>query len=252
MSNIGLFGKMPSTGDFVSRGLSPQLCDRMDHLLQAALLAATSDGLDRRDLMAQSAPVMVAIRPGALCETGFSGLWYPSCDRVGRVFPICVGLETQPEVGRLPLMWPSVPLTRVLCQAVASSLQQNAGPDYLLAHLPTLEQWMSYCNQDTPFGGMGDETVPAVSVAESHFCLKGPESQMTVSTRALCSRLSWVADVLGTVVSPDGSVDYFFVSRSLLSWSNLAALFDEKWDYWGWACYKTLAVSPLVVVKNII
>ena len=251
MSNIGLFGKMPSTGDFVSRGLSPQLCDRLDHLLQAALLAATSDGLDRRDLMAQSAPIMVTIRPGALCETGFSGLWYPSYDRVGRVFPMCVGLETQAEVGRLPLMWPSVPLTRVLCQAVASSLHQNAGPDDLLARLPTLEQWMSYCSQDMPFGGMGDETIPAVSVDDSHFCFKGPELQMTVSTRALCSRLSWVADALGIVVSPDGSVDYFFVSRSLLSWTIFAALFDKKWDHWDWTCYKTLAVDPLGVAGNI-
>lgn len=234
MSNIGLFGKMPSTGDFVSRGLSAQLCNSMDHLLQAALTAATTEGLDRSELMAKSAPVMLTIRPGALSETGFSGLWYPSCDRVGRVFPMCVGMETRPGPGRPPLMWPSAPLTRALCQAVSSALQQNDGPEELLARLPTLEQWTGYCSQDMPFGGMEEETVPAVSVDDSYFCLKGPESQMTVSTRALGSRLPWVVEMLGTIVGPDGSVDTFFGSRSLLTWACFAALFDAKWEHWGW------------------
>jgi type VI secretion system ImpM family protein len=234
MNNIGLFGKMPSMGDFVSRSLSAQLCKSMDHVLQAALMAATTDSLDRRELMARSAPVMLTIRPGAFSETGFSGLWFPSCDRVGRVFPMCVGMETGSGASRLPLTWPSASLTRALCQAVSSALQQNDGPDELLARLPSLEQWMSYCSYDTPFSGMEEETVPTFSVDGSHFYFKGPESQMTVSERALGSRLPWVAEILGTIVRPDGSVDTFFSSGSLFTWVKFAALFDAKWDHWGW------------------
>ena len=244
MSNIGLFGKMPSTGDFVSRGLSPRLCDGLDRLLQAALLAATSEGLDRSELMAQSPPIMLTIRPGVLCETGFNGLWYPSCDRVGRVFPMCVGLETAADSSLLPLMWPSVALTRALCQTVASVLQQKVGPDELLARLPTNEQWLSYSSQGLPFGGMEEETVPAISVDNSHLFLKGPEADMPVATRALCTRLQWVVEMMGTLVGVDGNSDAFFGSRSLLSWTPFAALFDGKWEHWGWSIYKPIPVNP--------
>lgn len=244
MSNIGLFGKMPSTGDFVSRGLSPRLCDGMDRLLQAALVAATCEGLKRSALMAQSRPIMLSIRPGALCETGFNGLWYPSCDRVGRVFPICVGLETTVHSSRLPLMWPSTVLTRALCQAVSAALQQNAGPDELLGRLPTNAQWLSYSIEGLPFGGMEEETVPAMSVDDSQFILNGREADMQVSHRALCTRLPWVVEMLGTIVGSDGTPDAFFGSRSLLTWTPFAALFDEKWEHWGWSSYKSAPVDP--------
>ena len=251
MSNIGLFGKMPSTGDFVSRGLSPRLCEGLDHLLQASLLAATSEGLDRSELMAHSVPIMLAIRPGALCESGFQGLWYPSCDRVGRVFPMCVGLETAADSSRLPLTWPSAVLTRALCQAVSSALQKNAGPDELLGRLPTHELWLNYSSQGLPFGGMEEETVPAMSVEDSYFFLKGPEAEMPVPIRALCTRLPWVVEMMGTIVGADGTPDGFFGSRSLLSWTPFAALFDGKWEHWGWNSYKSAPVNPPNMERNI-
>jgi type VI secretion system ImpM family protein len=234
MLAAGLFGKMPSAGDFVNRGLSPTMCDRLDHLLQAALMGATSDGADRRQVLSQSMPVMLSIRPGALCDSGFSGLWYPSCDRVGRVFPICVGLETNSEERRLPLSWPSPYLTRILCQTVATALQQGDGPEGLLARLPTPDDWVRFSLEGMPFGDVSEETVPTVSVDDDSFCLEGPESRMSVSSRALCSRLPWVVDVLGSIVGPDGNPDVYFGSRSLLSWTNLAALFDRQWSHWGW------------------
>jgi type VI secretion system protein ImpM len=239
MSSIGLFGKMPSTGDFVSRALSPRLCDGIDRFLQAALLAATAEGMDRSELLEHSMPVMLTIRPGALCVTGFNGLCYPSCDRVGREFPMCVGLETAADSGHIPLSWPSNMLTRSLCQAISTALQQKLGPDELLEHLPTTEQWISYAREGAPFDGLEEETVPPMAINQDHYIFIGPEASISVSGRALCTRIPSVAQAIGTIVGCDGAPAAFFGSRTLLSWTPFAALFDGRWEHWGWSGYKS-------------
>jgi len=237
MSNVGFFGKIPSAGDFVSRNLSSGLCDSMDRLLQTALMAATSDSADRRQVMAHAPPVMLSIRPGTLSETGFTGLWFPSCDRVGRVFPLCVGMETGADVARLPLTWPSLHLTRGLCQVVATALQQSSGTDELLARLPSVQELTRMVITDVPFSDADEETVPAVSIDNSNFWLEGPETGMSISSRALCSRLPWASETIGVTVGPNGSPAVFFASTSMLTWAHFAALFDGRWDYWGWVRY---------------
>ena len=234
MSNIGLYGKMPSVGDFVSRGFSPTLCDNLDHLLQTALQATTSDGADGREVMAKAPPVMVSIRPGALCATGFAGLWFPSRDRVGRVFPLCVGLETAADQAKVPLLWPSRAITEAIGGAVLQVLHAGGGPDELMAALPPLAEWQAAATRGIPFSEVGDETVPDVSYRGSLFALPGPEERMSIAARALCSRLPWVVQALGTVVGPEGNPAWYFGSRSMLTWTPFAALFDGRWPHWEW------------------
>lgn len=235
MPQVGLYGKMPSVGDFVSRGFSPALCENLDRLLQSALVATTSEGADGREVMASARPVMVAIRPGALCTSGFAGLWFPSRDRVGRAFPLCVGIETAADQAKVPLFWPSPALTQALCGAVFQVLQAGGGPDELVARLPAPADWDAAAMQHIPFSDVGDETVPDVSFHGSLFALQGPEERMSVPARALGSRLPWVVQALGIVVGPDGNPEWYFGSRSMLSWTPFAALFDGRWTHWEWA-----------------
>lgn len=234
MPSVGLFGKMPSTGDFVSRGFSGELRDGLDHLLQAALMSAAADGSDLRQVMASAPPLLAVLRPGAVCAPGFAGLIYPSCDRVGRVFPLCVGLQTEDTGQRMPLGWPSGGLARSLCQVVGGVFQANEGPDELMVRMPALSDWARLSELEAPFCDVSDETVPGISVEASHFWFEGPESSMSLASRAVCSRLPWVVEMLGATVGADGALRDFFGSRSLLSWSSLAALFDARWNYWGW------------------
>ncbi len=235
MPQVGLYGKMPSVGDFVSRGFSPALCENLDRLLQAALVATTQEGADGRQVLEQAKPVMISIRPGALSATGFAGLWFPSRDRVGRVFPLCVGLETAADQSKLPLFWPSRALTALLCGSLVGVLAQGGGPDELMAALPALADWEAAATTKIPFSDVGDETVPDVSYRGALFALQGPEEGMSLASRALCSRLPWVVQALGTVVGPEGDAEWFFGSRSMLAWSPFAALFDGRWQHWEWS-----------------
>lgn len=243
MPQVGFYGKMPSVGDFVSRGFSPGLCESLDRLLQAALVATTEEGADGRQVLEQAKPVMISIRPGALAATGFAGLWFPSRDRVGRVFPLCVGLETAADQSKVPLFWPSEALTALLCGAVVRVLQAGGGPEELMAGLPPLADWEAAAMQKIPFSDVGDETVPDVSYRGSLFALQGPEQGMSLQARALCSRLPWVVQVLGTVVGPEGRPEWFFGSRSMLAWTPFAALFDGRWTHWEWTVSEQAPVT---------
>lgn len=235
MGQVGLFGKMPSVGDFVSRGFSSKLCEGLDALLQAALVASTADGSDARELMSRARPAMVSIRPGALSATGFTGLWLPSHDRVGRVFPLCIGRETSAEQARGALHWPSHALTVLVGSAVIPALGSGAGPDELLAACPGQEAWDAAAMREVPFSSSGDETVPDLSARVTLFALQGPESDMSTPSRAICSRMPWVAQALGAVLAADGTPDWYFATRNPLSSTPFAAVFDGQWARWEWA-----------------
>lgn len=230
----GLFGKIPAVGDFVSRGFSPQLREGLDALLQAALVAAAKEGGDARALMEKAPPAMLAIRPGALAPGGFTGLWMPSQDRVGRVFPLCVGLEIPTDQAQAPLPWPSAPLMRALYSAVVQGMRAGSGPDELVARLPSGADWQRLAAQDVPFATCAEETLPRAGFDAARICLAGPEPAMTSTARALAARLPWGATVLGYTVAPDGSAAHCFASREVPPRETFAALWDGRWAAWGW------------------
>lgn len=235
MPRPGLFGKLPAAGDFVNRGFSATLCEKLDALIQSALGAAAAEaGTDIRDVMERTWPIMIGIRPGVLCETGFSGLWLPSCDRVGRAYPLCIGHEL-PAASNRAMPWPSRVMTAQLLQTGLEATQQGLGADDLLAKLPTSEQWEADSIRELPFTSDNDETVPDVAYKASMFALQGPESRMSVPSRALGGRLPWVVEMLGVVLGADGQPQWFFGSRSTLAWTHFAALFDGRWEHWSWS-----------------
>ena len=83
-----LFGKIPAHGDFVSRGLAPEVHEALDLWLSAELARARSRFADF-DIRYQTAP------PWFFVDCDPAGAWSggalcPSVDKVGRRFPILV------------------------------------------------------------------------------------------------------------------------------------------------------------------
>jgi type VI secretion system protein ImpM len=94
---IGYFGKVPSHGDFVSRGLPPHLVAAWDTWLQACLHASRQQLGDRWLTHYLTSPVWrFAIAPGILGAEGLGGVMMPSVDRVGRYFPLMIGATGAP------------------------------------------------------------------------------------------------------------------------------------------------------------
>jgi len=86
----GFFGKVPSRGDFVRGGLPPGFVRALDGWWQAVIpasRAALGEGAWTEAWM--EAPIWrFRLSPGLLGPLAAAGLWLPSTDRVGRLFPL--------------------------------------------------------------------------------------------------------------------------------------------------------------------
>lgn len=256
MSAPGLFGKLPGLGDFVSRGLSPTLCDGLDRMLQAALGSALREGATRDSLEHSAVGYSLHLRPGTVADTGFFGCVVPSCDRVGRFFPLCVGMETlgpgRDAIGKKPLVWPSLALSVQICQTLYDRQAAGGGVDAILSALPEPARWVDLQSQQVPFDAASDLTVPPVSPTMVQFAFQGPEQGMRETDAALCAQLPMLAEALGGFVTSPSGFDLFYATRSLLSWSPLAAWFDQRWSHWGWALQqRPLADDDATIIPDL-
>ena len=240
---LGLFGKMPANGDFLSKGFSPELVDGLDKMFQSVLVAV-AESSDGRAIFEATPAFMLNIRPGTLSPSGFTGIVVPSCDRVGRLFPLCVGSETPPMESRLPLLWPSRGLSVALLQVVGAALERGDGADGLYRALHDMPSWDTLSNDTVPFKVSDDDTVPRLPANAIHNWYEGPEQRMGALQVAYCGRLAWVAELLGVTLAPNGDAAAFFATRSLLSWTHMAAAIDGRWEFWGWSSH-FLATSAL-------
>lgn len=93
MTEAILFGKLPAHGDFVARGLSDTQVGRLDDYLTASLSdAATLDDFDALYAVAPAWRFVIALDDRMFC-----GVLAPSVDKVGRQFPILVGVKAAGE-----------------------------------------------------------------------------------------------------------------------------------------------------------
>jgi type VI secretion system protein ImpM len=96
---LGLFGKLPSQGDFVTRRLPWEFTSGWDAWLQAGMARARADLGGQWNSTYLTAPLWrFQLAPGVLGASGWVGLWFASVDRVGRQFPLAL-------VEPLPAAW---------------------------------------------------------------------------------------------------------------------------------------------------
>jgi type VI secretion system protein ImpM len=87
----GWFGKLAMLGDFASRRLTPDWVQACDEWLSACMEASRHDLGARWSETYLAAPVWrFAWGPGIVDERWWFGVLMPSCDRVGRYFPLVV------------------------------------------------------------------------------------------------------------------------------------------------------------------
>jgi type VI secretion system ImpM family protein len=94
MMEVGLYGKLPSHGDFLRRRVSDAFVDRWDAWLQGCM-AASHSALGERwlDVYLTSPAWRFVCAAGTCGPAPVIGLMVPSVDRVGRYFPLTLVAE---------------------------------------------------------------------------------------------------------------------------------------------------------------
>ena len=90
----GWFGKLPTSGDFVTRRVHPYFIEPWDAWLNA-MLAGSRERLGDgwRDTFLSAPAWRFVLAPGVIGQDGWAGLIVPSVDSVGRYFPLTVVSE---------------------------------------------------------------------------------------------------------------------------------------------------------------
>jgi len=85
------YGKLASLGDFVQRRVPPECLQRLDGWLSAAMRDGREELGERWLDVYLTAPLLrFAWAPGVLDARWWFGLLMPSCDNVGRYFPLVI------------------------------------------------------------------------------------------------------------------------------------------------------------------
>lgn len=101
--DVGLFGKLPSHGDFLRRRVSDAFLGRWDEWLRQSMAASLSEaGRDWLDLYLTSPAWRFVCGPQALTPHCLAGVMVPSVDRVGRYYPLTLVCELTEWSGYLP------------------------------------------------------------------------------------------------------------------------------------------------------
>jgi type VI secretion system protein ImpM len=87
---LGWYGKLPSSGDFVGRGLSRETTQRLDEWFQSGLVQFRHRSPDWQYFFANSTPWACVLPAGLVTSQAVKGYLCASADRVGRLFPLMV------------------------------------------------------------------------------------------------------------------------------------------------------------------
>ena len=107
---LGLFGKLPSHGDFLRRRVSDAFVDAWDAWLRECL-AASREALGERwlDVYLTSPAWRFVLAAGTCGPVPVIGLMVPSVDRVGRYFPFTLVANLPPDVNPIAATSASAP-----------------------------------------------------------------------------------------------------------------------------------------------
>lgn len=97
-AQAGIFGKLPTLGDFVTRRLPVSLVEPWDLWLQNAL-SDSRDQLsdDWLDIYLTSPIWRFVLSPSVVDQSAWAGILMPSVDRVGRYFPLTLAAPLRPN-----------------------------------------------------------------------------------------------------------------------------------------------------------
>ncbi|WP_284381600.1 type VI secretion system-associated protein TagF [Litoribrevibacter albus] len=226
-ASVGICGKIPSRGDFLSQGLPVGFIDSWNEWLQAVLAVSKEqlggDWLERY----LTSPIWHFALSSRVCgESAMAGTFIPSVDQVGRHYPFAV----VKEVTQTPIqVWSESEWSEKLEPWILASLDDDF---YLEPWLEMLaKEDMSWPSQAKMMASVTpNERSIRGQVIEAH--AEGSLSPLGLLHQSYC-------DLYGRYclwwTQGSNEVDpCLLVTNGLPQVSQFSAMLDGNWDRWGW------------------
>ncbi len=150
--NIGLYGKLPAYGDFISRNLPVSVINMWDEWLQHYISGSKEELGDAwLDIYLTSPIWRFVLSPGVMDGNTWAGLIMPSVDRVGRYFPVSLLYRLDAKINPVKFMLEQNSWFNTLEAHCLSALNGQIDADQLINNLAvvpltTLEEYDATMN----------------------------------------------------------------------------------------------------------
>lgn len=231
---LGYFGKVPTRGDFVSSRLPRSFIDSWDLWLQEAIAASRRQlGDDWLNFYLTSPLYHFALSPGICGESGWLGVLMPSVDRIGRYYPMTVALMLNADLNPFMAMQKSEWFAKI--ESIALSCLKdgydldefNRTIDRLSREIGVIPDDCLCLTERMSKLEFTDAWRQALEETESMASFWPQLLDSLVKDRCFAYSLWWTAG--SELISSS-----FLFSQGLPPIDSVAAMFDGKWQQWGW------------------
>ena len=241
-TEVGLYGKLPARGDFLSRRLDAEFIAGWDEWLQR-VIGESREALAGRWLECfLSAPVWRFVLPaGMYSKPGWIGLMLPSVDRVGRYFPLTVAAPLHGDAIDLPatlakaLPWLDA-LEALALEALAPELDFDAFDQRLAA--------LALPGGVPAAAAPSDDTVPLGAAAPNFQVWTFENGDSVTRVLAEPSRALRAASTLWLTLGGDTLPPCLAACAGAISAERFCALLDGRWAEHSWTLASATSLIP--------
>ncbi len=231
---VGWYGKIPGTGDFITRRVPVSFSEPWDRWLQKAIEGSRERlGARWRDAFLSMPAWRFALGPGVVGANAWAGLMVPSVDAVGRYFPLTVACAlpsaSLDAVATLlgAARWFD-DIEAIALEAIAPNAN-TASIDAALAQRRFEAQWLSVSEPT-------DATVPIRGARPQMLCVdlaKAAAPVVPAELRSLSDRLcepnsAWLAE------PSELFSRVMLLCESLPAGEQFCAMMNGRWVEHGW------------------
>ena len=223
----GWYGKIPATGDFITRRLPPAFSEPWDRWLQQVMDGSRERlGAHWRESYLSMPAWRFLLSPGMVTPNAWAGLMLPSVDAAGRHFPLTVAAALPPACLNLPATLHAAQawydsLEEIACSALAPKASV-AAIDASFAGQPFRREWLHQVQASV------DATVPFRSTHAQMLAV--PPAQIGMIAAQLAEPCAvWLC----------GASENFerraLLCEQLPSAEQYCGMMDGRWQEHGWS-----------------
>jgi len=226
---LGLYGKLPSYGDFIHRNLPGKFLNNWDEWLQTFVASSQEQmGEPWLDIYLTSPIWRFVLSAGTMDENHWAGIVLPSVDQVGRYYPFSIIIPLGNQLNPLEFMstngrWfahlEELALQALDGQCSLEELLENAQHESTMVPMAYQKTGQQLTNTNQHINFQFEEELPMNVYAHM---------LDSVLTSTLNSYSVW------STIGSENIPPCLFTTQGMPSAQQLPAMIDGNWAHWGW------------------
>lgn len=236
----GLYGKLPMHGDFIHRNLPSIFITTWDEWLQHYVAGSKEHlGDDWLDIYLTSPIWRFVLSSGVINELHWAGIMMPSVDQVGRYYPFSIVTPISAELNPLEFISLESAWFEKMEELSLQALDEQLHVDELFDEISRVES--NFMSSYTSTGRLMESAAIQIDLEFEE------QLPMSVYPHLLDSILMKTSNSysLWTTQGSERIAPCLFNVKGLPSVSNIPAMMDGQWSYWGWQQTYGLAESEI-------